>query len=101
MPPAPWHMGMPPSTLEARLITPVENATERSDTGRSGNSRLFSSVIEINALPKVSGTCGKASSTNPVQRSGQVRDDQANDGILNPGCRAPRPARRYEIGRAS
>jgi len=81
--------------LEPIFIKPVENATERSDTGRSGNSRLFSSMIAMRALPNVRGSCGKASRRNPVQTSDEVRDGQANDGILTSGCREFRLATRF------
>lgn len=37
------------------VILPVESATPRSVTGRSGKSRLFSCLMATTALPSVSG----------------------------------------------
>ena len=53
MPPAPWHMGTPPTLALSRFIRPVEVAILPSLTGRLGKSRLFSSVMAITALPSV------------------------------------------------
>ena len=43
---------------------PVDTATRVSVTGRSGNTRLFSSVMAMIALPSVSGTWGSARNTD-------------------------------------
>ena len=56
IPPAPWHMGTPPTPAPNRFINPVEIDTPRSVTGLPGNSRLFSSVMAMTALPNVNGT---------------------------------------------
>ena len=74
---------MPPQALDQRLSKPVDNATLRSVTGRSWNSRLFSSVMASRALPKVSGSCGSARSSAPIHRSCHPSDGHANTGARN------------------
>ena len=71
IPPAPWHMGTPPTAELNTFIMPVEVATCGSVTGRSGNRRLFSSRMPMTALPSVSGTWGRARKTAPTTRSSQ------------------------------
>ena len=67
MPPAPWHIGTPPTAAPKRFMRPVDIATRLSVTGCRGNSRLFSCVTAITALPRVSGSWGRASNTKPMR----------------------------------
>lgn len=52
---------------------PSHNDMSPPLTGRFGKIRLFSSVIAITALPRVSGSCGSARNTVPIRRSLRVR----------------------------
>jgi len=84
MPPAPWHIGTPPTQPASRFIRPVLTATSPSCSGRSGKSRLFSSRIATMALPSVSGICGSASSTVPATRSFQPMPPRVKAGQRQP-----------------
>ena len=88
IPPAPWQTGTPPSALDQAFASPVEIATPRSVTGLSGNSRLFSLVMAMSALPNVRGSCGRARSTAPVQRSPADSAGHANAGNRRAGVMA-------------
>lgn len=46
LPPAPWHMGMPPQALPRRFNRPVEIAILRRVTGCSGNTPARERLIE-------------------------------------------------------
>src|SRR3972149_5030940 len=85
MPPAPWHIGTAPIIEPTRFMMPVDTATLSSLTGRSGNRRLFSSVIAMMAVPRVRGIWGRARTTAPTADA--RRDDAYR----------PRPA--HPVGR--
>jgi hypothetical protein len=58
-------MGTPPTLALSKFMMPVEVEILLSLMGRFGNSRLFSSVIAMTALPRVSGIWGSARNTVP------------------------------------
>jgi hypothetical protein len=84
-PPAPWHIGIPPRSPDARLPTPHERHT-RDGVTRRARSPKYSwarSLTATTAFPKVRGSWGITRSTKAEPKAaagGSPTSGRANDG---------------------
>ncbi len=67
-PPAPWHIGIPPSSAERVFPMPADRHTRDGVTRRAAGPKYSCarSLTATTAFPNVSGSCGTTSRTNAV-----------------------------------